>query len=60
MKHIVIVGGGYAGLYTAWTLERRLRGDTQQLNGPKGLAFAPDRSAYVVGGNGQVLRFRVP
>ena len=25
MKHIVIVGGGYAGLYTAWTLERRLQ-----------------------------------
>jgi NADH dehydrogenase len=25
VKHILIVGGGYAGLYTAWTLERQLR-----------------------------------
>jgi NADH dehydrogenase len=27
MKRIVIVGGGYAGFYTAWRLERRLRRD---------------------------------
>ncbi|WP_158548201.1 NAD(P)/FAD-dependent oxidoreductase [Desertihabitans brevis] len=25
MKHVLIVGGGYAGLYTAWGLQRRLR-----------------------------------
>ncbi|MBA8796050.1 NADH dehydrogenase [Friedmanniella endophytica] len=25
MRHILIVGGGYAGLYTAWTLEKQLR-----------------------------------
>lgn len=25
MKDILVVGGGYAGLYTAWTLEKRLR-----------------------------------
>lgn len=25
MKEILIVGGGYAGLYTAWTLEKKLR-----------------------------------
>jgi NADH dehydrogenase len=25
VKHILIVGGGYAGLYAAWTLERHLR-----------------------------------
>ena len=24
-KDILIVGGGYAGLYTAWQLERRLK-----------------------------------
>ena len=27
MKDILIVGGGYAGLYTAWELERRLKRD---------------------------------
>jgi NADH dehydrogenase len=27
MKRIVIVGGGYAGFYTAWRLEKRLRRD---------------------------------
>ena len=25
MKHILIVGGGYAGFYTAWKLEKKLR-----------------------------------
>lgn len=25
MKHIVVVGGGYAGFYAAWQLEKRLR-----------------------------------
>ena len=25
MRRIVIIGGGYAGFYTAWKLEKRLR-----------------------------------
>ena len=49
------------GIYsTAGTLDRRLTDDAQQLNGPKGLAVAPDASAYVVGRGVRVLRFRVP
>src|SRR5947208_12230424 len=27
MRTILVVGGGYAGFYTAWTLERKLRRD---------------------------------
>ena len=25
LKHILVVGGGYAGFYTAWRLEKKLR-----------------------------------
>ncbi|MEV4316156.1 FAD-dependent oxidoreductase [Actinocrispum sp. NPDC049592] len=31
MKRILIVGGGYAGFYTAWKLEKRLRPDEAEL-----------------------------
>ena len=31
MRRIVIVGGGYAGFYTAWKLERRLRPSEAEL-----------------------------
>ncbi|WP_173923277.1 NAD(P)/FAD-dependent oxidoreductase [Agromyces sp. Marseille-P2726] len=31
MRRIVIVGGGYAGFYTAWKLEKRLRPDEAEL-----------------------------
>lgn len=31
MRRILIVGGGYAGFYTAWKLERRLRADEAQV-----------------------------
>lgn len=31
MKHILIVGGGYAGFYTAWKLEKKLRRDEAQV-----------------------------
>lgn len=30
-KRIVIVGGGYAGFYAAWNLERRLRPDEAEI-----------------------------
>jgi len=58
---VSLAGRNAVGIYnTAGTLERRLAGDAQQLNPPKGLAIAPDGSAHVVGGGGQVLRFRLP
>ncbi|MFD1047849.1 NAD(P)/FAD-dependent oxidoreductase, partial [Kibdelosporangium lantanae] len=31
MKRILIVGGGYAGFYTAWKLEKKLRRDEAEL-----------------------------
>ena len=31
MRSILVVGGGYAGFYTAWELERRLRRDEAEL-----------------------------
>ncbi|QHF21296.1 FAD-dependent oxidoreductase [Rathayibacter sp. VKM Ac-2762] len=31
MKHILIVGGGYAGFYTAWKLEKKLRRGVAQV-----------------------------
>jgi uncharacterized protein (TIGR03663 family) len=58
---VSLAGRDAVGVYTAaGTLERRLKGDTNQLNVPKGLALAPDGAGYVVDGSGQVLRFRLP
>ena len=31
MRRVVVVGGGYAGFYTAWQLEKRLRPDEAEV-----------------------------
>jgi uncharacterized protein (TIGR03663 family) len=58
---VSLAGRDAVGVYTAaGTLERRLKGDSSQLNVPKGLAMAPDGAGYVADGSGLVLRFRLP
>ena len=59
---VALAGRNAVGVYSvAGTLERRLRGEREQFDGPKGLAVAPDGTAYVVDGQGgKVVRFRLP
>jgi DNA-binding beta-propeller fold protein YncE len=59
---VSLAGRNAVGVYSpTGALERRLRGERDQVDGPKGLAVAPDGSAYVVDGNGaKVVHFNLP
>ena len=49
------------GVYSAaGELEARLRAQTTQMTTPKGLAVATDGSAFVVDGDGKLLKFQLP
>ena len=58
---VSLAGRNAVGVYSATgILDERLRAETEQMTIPKGLAVAPDGSAYVVDGSGKLLKFQLP